>query len=338
MTGTTHIPTKMDIKKTDHKNTTGLKQDSTADVKVAENVWRLRKFQIHTVIATESGRKLVYKCATTEESQPFLKTIPEKEIFNLEYLRGQFDVLCGTLKGERIEYEYLAYPSLQDKIAEYLLHGNYQSANKLFESYVKRIYALPRTHLLPDEFLRTVAQDTSENKLKMDCLNRGLLDLTPRNIFVNGERWIALDNEWSFDFPVPVCFLIFRAVRELAIMLQSEIRLSANKENPVVSIFATNIATFYVPTAWVKYISDQDISLSRLLRWEYGFRKYVGGTTRSGRWNRIKLFHRTRTHFEDREIYVEKQYATRFVRLLKKLPGVRRLVNILDEKQLSWRK
>ena len=41
------------------------------------------------------------------------------------------------------------------------------------------------------------------------CTN---IDLVCGNILVNEEKWTAIDYEWSFDFPVPVKYLLYRII------------------------------------------------------------------------------------------------------------------------------
>ena len=37
------------------------------------------------------------------------------------------------------------------------------------------------------------------------------IDLIFANIMVQGNTWTVIDYEWTFDFPVPVDFLLWRA-------------------------------------------------------------------------------------------------------------------------------
>ena len=214
---------------------------------------------------------------------------------------------------------------------------NYDIANELFESYVNKLNSLGRALVVPEEFLRRIAAEADDNELRMDCLSRGLLDLTPRNIFVDGDRWIVIDNEWSFDFPVPAIFLLFRTIREMSTMLQPEIRKNTNKNNPAAGLFVRKLSTYFAPVAWTKHITDAGISLSRLLRWEDGFQKFVTGKDNS--WlGRIKSNYKIRTNFPVRKIPGDKQYITQLKELLKKVPGIHQIAGFLDRKILYRQK
>jgi len=246
---------------------------------IGDNFWRLEEFHTYTILTKEHGKKVIYKCAATEKSKPFIKSIAKKEKLNAEYLKGRFDVLCGLLEKDQIKYEYLTYPSLKDEIIFYMRQGCYNRANDLVEKYVDKIRSLKTIKTTPTEFIKKFVSSAVTHLPKVDCLARGLLDLTPDNILIDGDRWIALDNEWSFDFPMPVMFVIFRAIQTLAVVSQSDIRKSASKANPVIGILAGRLRTYYIPVLWMKHVTYYDVNLCRTFKWEQGFQQYVTGST-----------------------------------------------------------
>lgn len=269
---------------------------STAQI-LADNSWRLRKFRTQTILMEKFGKKVVRKYAATEEANSFLKTIVMRERANAKYLKDHFDVLCGKLQGDYIEYEYMPCQSLKQKIAFELRENQCSKADELLRLYVQKVHALNKLHVCPKEFLSMVTQDTVENyNLEFDCLSRGLLDLTPRNILVEGSKWIVVDNEWSFDFPVPVVFTLFRAIGEMMIELQDEILRCTKKTRPAVGILARGLRTYYLPQVWVKYISDNPVSFQQMLKWEMGFQRYVTGSS-SATVSHLKMNPRTKIHF-----------------------------------------
>jgi len=290
---------------------------------LASNSFRLDKFATRTSLGEIDGKKFVYKSAITDEAKPFLEQTMASERKNAEYLKGRFEVLCGTLKGDRIEYEYLPYQSLTAEIAAALCRGDYHGANELFQDYVKRLRSLPRELVVPKEFFVAITGNANFSNQKMDCLSRGVLDLIPRNILVNGERWIVIDNEWSFDFPVPIAFVLFRAIRGLAISLQIDIRKATCMANPAIGMFNLGFSTYYVPVSWAEYIGDDHMVISQMHQWEMEFQRYLlGGEI--DRSNSVKIKPKTRTHFGKVSILIS---------MLKKRTGswpvIRRLLDML---------
>jgi hypothetical protein len=212
----------------------------------------------------------------TTEAKNFIKLIAQREKNTAACLGEQFDALCGILKNSHIEYDYLSFPSLAEKIKSYMQCSDLAAANGLVGRYIEKIKALKTIRVVPTEFLEEIANDNRWNR-EITCLYRGLLDLTPKNILVDNSRWIVVDNEWSFDFPIPFTFLLFRAIRELSIELQRQIRNCTNRNNPAVKLFVTGSRTYYTPSVWAKYLNDSEIDLNRMLDWELGFRRYVAG-------------------------------------------------------------
>lgn len=299
---------------------------------LADNSYRLRQFRTRTILTEESGNKVVYKCAASEKAKAFIKGIVAKERANAVYLNGHFEAHSGILEGDRIKYDYLPYPSLVDTMRIHMGEGDFQTAQELLDKYIQKIKALKTTYTIPREFLMLVANE-DDRISKMNCLCRGLLDLTPKNILIDGDRWIVLDNEWSFEFPVPMIFVIFRAIRELFVILQAEIRKTTSQNIPALGLFAYGLHTYYLPLLWLKYIVTTNTSFQRLIRWESGFDRYVMGANSGSYGIRIKRSPSLRTCFSVYSVTSDNRVCTKIKKFIKSVPGVARLVHIFDRQQ-----
>ena len=292
------------------------------------NSARLKEFQTHVMIVEKPGGKVINKYASTHEAMPFLKLIVQRERKNVDYLGSSFDVLCGELKKDHIEYDYLPYKSLQEIIAECLGEGNDQEADRLLGMYVDKLNSLNKVRVVPEEFLSTFEREAGMEKLEVECLSQGLLDLVPHNILVDHNRWIVLDNEWSFDFPVPVIYILFRAIRMLGITLQTEIRQSACKTYPVRGVFASGFQTNYLPVQWLNFLEQPAISLHRMLSWEVGLKQYVLGSKHNHA-GKILAHPKTKCRFFLNSNRTINLICESVKQLLKKIPGLKSLVRIL---------
>jgi hypothetical protein len=261
----------------------------------------------------------------------------DREKASREYLKGHLDVLCGSLQDGCLKYDYLPYQSLLQIIETQFRQDSPSKADKTIKAYVGKIKALQSIYTVPKEFYRMIGLDDAYDNTKLLCLCRGLLDLTPRNILVSGEQWIVIDSEWSFDFPIPVAFVLFRAIGETAIKLQYEIRRCTGKTRPAVGIFARGTRTYYLPQDWVKYISDNNINFTQMLRWEMSFRRYVGGTNR-GTVGWIKPNPKTKTCFSSWRLKSNTGISESLNGFLKKLPGLCRLVYFFERMLLYLQK
>lgn len=307
------------------------------NVIITENSWRLEKFQTKTILGTENGHQVIRRCPITETALPFISAIADREKASREYLKNHFDVLCGVLQDGCLKYDYLPYQSLIQIIEMQFQQDSPSMADKTIKAYVDKIKALQSIYTVPEEFYQIIGLNSAYDDTKLLCLCRGLLDLTPRNILVNGERWIAIDFEWSFDFPIPVAFVLFRAIKETVTNLQYEIRRHTGKTRPAVGIFAQGLRTYYFPQNWVKYISVSNISFAQMLRWELGFCRYVTGTSK-GTVGRIKLNPRTKTRFSSWSLKRHVRTVERPNRFLRKLPGLRKLVHFFERVVLYLQK
>jgi hypothetical protein len=79
---------------------------------ITENLWRLEKFQTKTILDTENGHQVVWRCPITETALPFISAIADREKASREYLKSHFDVLCRALQDGCLKYDYLLYKSL----------------------------------------------------------------------------------------------------------------------------------------------------------------------------------------------------------------------------------
>jgi hypothetical protein len=303
---------------------------------IRENSWRLEKFQTKTILGAENGHQVIWKCPMTEAALPFINTIADREKASQKYLKSHFDVLCGDLQDGCLKYDYLPYQSLLQIIEMQFQQDCPLMADKTIKTYVDKIKALQSIYTVPGEFYQTIGLDAYDNT-KLLCLCRGLLDLTPRNILVNGEQWIVIDSEWSFDFPIPVAFVLFRAIKEAVTKLQYHIRRNTGKTRPAIGIFVQELRTYYFPQDWVKYISDANLSFVQMLRWELGFHRYITGSNR-GTVGRVKLNPRTKTRFPSRRLKSDIGIVESLSGFLKKLPGLRKLVHLFERVVLYLQK
>jgi hypothetical protein len=277
------------------------------------------------------------RCPLTEAAQPFINTIADREKASREYLKSHFDVLCGDIKDGYLKYDYLPYQSLLQIIEMQFQENKPLIADSMVKTYVDKIKEIESVYVVPKEFYRMVGLREVDGDTKLMCISRGLLDLTPRNIMINGECWIVIDSEWSFDFPIPVAFILFRAIKEMATELQYEIRRHTEKARPAMGIFARGLRTYYFPQSWVECISDINISFAQMLMWELNFSRYVNGTDKwAVGW--IKRNPKTKTHFSMRQLKGNNGTVERLRRFMKMLPGMRKLVIFVERMRLYLQK
>jgi hypothetical protein len=296
---------------------------------IGNNTGRREEFRTQTFLVEDGTQKTVYKQAASEPAAEFLKTIIKREHKAELFMRGVFDVLPGSLETGRIRYRFIPSLSVGQAIGQYLRRGDHRSAEALFDEYVAKLRMLPRSRIIPARFLESIAREKRHRVY--ECIKLGLIDLMPRNIMITDTGWLAIDNEWTFEFEIPVHFVIFRALRELAMSCQSEIRAATSESNPAAVLLAGGTNVYYVPAAWLRHI-QKGPRLMTMLTWELNFQRYVTGQDFPV--GRAVLFGRMRTGFENESESSIDTYRQKIARI----PGLRKGLRAIERGILYLRR
>lgn len=113
---------------------------------------------------------------------------------------------------------FLAGTSLQDVLEQLLEKGDAEGIEHLLKRYIGRIRESggSRPFTMTSEFARVFGEAVPDGVY--DSADVSDIDMIFSNIFVeegtdvkaDGE-WAVIDYEWTFDFPIPKAFLIYRA-------------------------------------------------------------------------------------------------------------------------------
>ena len=181
---------------------------------------RDRHFSIATTIEEKDGRKMVVKRAMTAEAERHLKNMikqPEKH--------GGFCAMAGKEVPGGIAYPFLEEESLaqQAKRAVYvhdiekiktLVHQVYQMCQKETDQVIRhQIRSQEMSGRERTEFTQVFG--TAKMPENLQCIAPANIDLILDNIFEKDGKYCVIDCEWSFDFPVPVSFILWRTINEL---------------------------------------------------------------------------------------------------------------------------
>ena len=119
--------------------------------------------------------------------------------------------LCKTVnKAARLEY--LEGMTLEEKLDQLLAQGKLSELEELFFYYLKKVQNLHST----DTFIKTpeFVQVFGDVELtgEYSCAKMSNIDLVPANILILKDRQVVIDYEWTFDFPVPAGFILYRMI------------------------------------------------------------------------------------------------------------------------------
>lgn len=177
---------------------------------------RSKEFSIQTrIVCGMDGKNILYKKAEYPEGQAHIAHIAESErrLMSLWQEWGKLFVNRCTAKAERIEFEYLQGITVEEELDNLLARGNWQEAADVLGeavAYIRESAQTERFQMTPEfEKVFGMAAIASEEP----SFPAADVDLIFSNLLKTEDgRWNVLDYEWTFFFPVPVKFLLFRAL------------------------------------------------------------------------------------------------------------------------------
>ena len=247
----------------------------------AANPWRQRRFQLDSVLLqNERGERILCKRPGTPEAEAFLAVVAEREQLAAEYFGQAAKVVTGTRTASEIRYPFLALPTLEECIVQYLQDGQVNEADAAVERYCQFIRNLPTARTCPRAFLAALGLPAKSVRGELTCLRAGPIDLVPANILIASDCWHLVDHEWFFEFPVPVDLVIYRGIANLAGNAQDAIRVNA-RNTRLTLLSGGWAAGTCIPMAWLKMIATDAVTLKTLSYWNMSFQAGVLEYTRA---------------------------------------------------------
>ncbi|MCK4789837.1 MAG: hypothetical protein KAV87_39215, partial [Desulfobacteraceae bacterium] len=248
---------------------------------VGANQVRKPEYQTNIAIYEKNQEKIVIRKAETSKAKPFIQEIAKREILAKSMLAGKAEVVTGRLDGSCLYYPYIDLPSLDDLIAEAIENGDPSFGKSLIEDYRHFLYSLPIETCIPDKFMRKFAIKPGMGTKPVNCLQKALLDCIPRNIKVSKEKWYIIDNEWTYDFPLPIDYLIFRGIAALITDLQPQIQCKVSSDTPVAIFRGYGNTRQYIPFSWLEILRRMEIPVDEVECWERQFQNHVWAASKN---------------------------------------------------------
>lgn len=175
---------------------------------------RSRRFAIRTDIMEEAdGSRYVRKTALYPEGQAHVKKIfhwYEK----LEELYGKdfFSFNKGRIEKGSLRLDYAEGQTLEELLDELCVQGELDAAADRLREYLKKVKKMYEGQpFVMTEGFREVFGDAAISE-GFTCGPVTNIDLVCSNL-VLGETPVILDYEWTFDFPIPCEFVLYRIIR-----------------------------------------------------------------------------------------------------------------------------
>lgn len=178
------------------------------------SVERDEKYRIRTeIVRKEDGTKVVRKVPYSESSAAHVKNIKHWETV----LREQYEpagVLVNrcTLTEKGAEFEFLKGETLEDVLDGYLQKDDFAGFIGQIKAYAEKLEEILKPEaFVPDERFKEIFGEISfATPQRAARVNN--IDLIFSNIILTDEKWNVIDYEWTFDFAIPLKFIIHRAI------------------------------------------------------------------------------------------------------------------------------
>lgn len=171
---------------------------------------RARRFAIRTDIVSDDSKKLtVFKRNLYPEGQQHIKNIYTwYNRLSESYQGTQIELNHCDYREDKVALEYLNQLTLENELNELLKKQKLEQFNTLLFSYIDEVKkgGMIQPFVKTERFVETFGDVEIEDALSAEVTN---IDMVLNNVIL-GEKWTIIDYEWTFDFPIPANFVIYR--------------------------------------------------------------------------------------------------------------------------------
>lgn len=235
----------------------------------AANPNRREAFQLVSWVEARGTEKVFIKFSTGPASRPFLNVVAEREAFATRQFAGLAEVVVGSRQDDALVYPFLENPNLEEQIGLHIMQGEKDFALDSVMRYAHFLSGLQQVVCAPSQFCDFLGAEAMEAVLV--CLTFGPYDCIPRNLICDSTGWKVVDLEWTFPFPIPMDFLLWRGLHSLVSGLQPVIQAHTGGKAPVLLYQGYGRTRLYLPVAWNDAFGLDHIDLNRFLDWEEHF-------------------------------------------------------------------
>ncbi len=185
---------------------------------------RADRYKISTSIVEDAaGNRVVYKKPENEASAAHIHNIYDnykklKDFFCSNPVFESCKVNESVLNGDELRLEYLTGESYQKKLSDIYSNDGADAIIPYIDQYVNKLRsAATGEFVITDNFRRIFGE--YEGLKGEKSLGITDIDFNFDNIILN-DYFNIIDYEWVYDFPIPVDFVIYRALNYLAMEIR----------------------------------------------------------------------------------------------------------------------
>ena len=191
------------------------------------------RFRVMTrIVGLENGNREVQKIADDQNSVQHVADICNAyEALRQYHCNDAICIVPCEMRGEMAVFPYVSGDLLTDRIYDLMRLHDTDALIALLKEYVQRITA--GVELVPFQKTEQFCQIFGD-KFELEGIPAFQpcdVDMIPSNIIISDDKWYVFDYEWTFNFPIPVDYIIYRAI------LFCVIRFNITKEIPEGQIY-----------------------------------------------------------------------------------------------------
>lgn len=165
------------------------------------------------IVEDEEENRSVIKSSMSEKGKQHIQSIyGHYKVFQQMFEGTRFVINKCSLRQDSIQMEYITGKSLLEILDGYLEKKELEQFVALIKDYadaVRGLYPVKCDNCKSEKFIAVFGNVEIPTGIQVgDYVN---IDMIFENIIVN-DMWNVIDYEWSFDFQIPVNFIIFRAI------------------------------------------------------------------------------------------------------------------------------
>ena len=177
---------------------------------------RVNCFQIRTdIIKDISGDFFVCKTPLNETAKTHIQNIYKMyKVLKANNTDEQLKYNKCLWMNDTAKFEYIEGKSAGDMLETYLSVGKKQEAKALIDEIVKIIQSMQNTNFREtQDFVSIFGHCPLEG---VPAVNGADIDITFENVIYREGVWNIIDYEWSYDFSIPVNYIIYRLLYDQA--------------------------------------------------------------------------------------------------------------------------
>ncbi|WP_143385596.1 hypothetical protein [Faecalibaculum rodentium] len=171
-------------------------------------------FQIYTTIENRASEKLVVKHPIYSDGKDHLQRMVDYQCYTNDYQSSNLKYCPAQMAGDSCIFSFIEGRSLDSELTTAVQNNDFDSVSHIMDIVWEAASFGPECKFTPNKEFRNLFGDHDYSLLEGEISReQSNIDLVPGNIIVGDDGSMTIiDYEWTFPFPVPTKFILFRSM------------------------------------------------------------------------------------------------------------------------------